>query len=696
MSFASASNAFVLSREVSAALRNDEPVVALESTIITHGMPYPANLNMARETENIIREKGAVPATIAIIGGKIHVGLNNEQLEHLATSTSALKTSRRDFPHVIAKKLDGGTTVSGTMVVAHRAGIQVFVTGGIGGVHRGATTSMDISADLTELGRTPVLVVSAGVKSILDIGLTLEYLETMGVCVASLHQQNFPAFYTSDSGFRSPYCVNSTMEAAQHMKANIDLSLNTGMLLGVPIPADAAADSSIPDAIEQAVQEAATRGIAGKEITPYILSRLNELTGGESLRANIALVKNNAAVGAQVAVDLANLTNQQTSSASRDCTADSVGETVLGSRTLHSTTPDQSKSSAPIVVGGCIFDFVVKVTDDDIRLNGSTHIGNLQYSHGGVGRNVADAMARLGNQPRLVSMLGADNQGASIQHQSHHIDTSLVEVLPDAATATYTAVLDRFGECKLGVGDMNIHNRITPEYILRVEKEIASSPLVVTDGNVPQQTIDTLLEVCFKHAVPLFYEPTCMRKANKPLLTAASSGNLTYCSPNLNELMSMAETLPYFKKEKSPDMTQMNRDTLTQLAQISIRLLEQYKMSVVMLTLSEYGVLLTRRGSVSDPLPVKSNSNSTLDSRFSSVYYPGSPATHVVSVSGAGDCLTAGFLTGVLQGKNQHQCVSAGLQAAKLSCGVAAAVPSQLSLELIDWDAAVTWDKIIS
>ena len=337
----SSSSSLVLSPEVREAISNGEPVVSLESTIITHGMPFPTNMEMAMQVEETIRRAGATPATVAIIGGKIHVGLSRGQVSDLATSCDkAVKTSRRDMAVVLARGLVGGTTVSGTMIASHMAGVQVFVTGGIGGVHRGAAETMDISADLTELGRTPVCVVSAGVKSILDIGLTLEYLETQGVCVASYGDTRaFPAFYTRDSGHKAPYNVTSASEAARLVHENLRLNIGSGVLLGVPIPEDQAADGDkIEEAVKIAVEEAKDKNISGREVTPYILSRLNDLTGGESLKANLALVLNNARVGANVAVELAKLKNSSAYCDNR----------------YSSDTPHQS----PVVVGGSIYDFV--------------------------------------------------------------------------------------------------------------------------------------------------------------------------------------------------------------------------------------------------------------------------------------------------------------------------------------------------
>ncbi|KAG7230980.1 hypothetical protein INR49_025009 [Caranx melampygus] len=273
---------------VSQALAENKPVVALESTIITHGMPYPHNLSTAMEVESIVRAEGATPATVGVIEGRVHVGLSSEELDRLARCKSSLKVSRRDLPFVISKGLSGGTTVSATMIAAHRAGIPVFVTGGIGGVHRGGENSLDISADLTELGRTPIAVVSAGVKSILDIGRTLEFLETHGVCVATYGKsKNFPAFFSLQSGFTSPCQVSNPTEAAKLIESARSLGLQSGVLLAVPIPEEhAAAGQQIEEAIQAAVTEASSKDITGRDVTPFILQKVNELTEGKSLQAN--------------------------------------------------------------------------------------------------------------------------------------------------------------------------------------------------------------------------------------------------------------------------------------------------------------------------------------------------------------------------------------------------------------------------
>ena len=292
--------------EVAEALKNGKPVVALESTIISHGMPYPKNVETAMLVEKTIRDNGAVPATIAVIGGRLKAGLSREEIEHLGKAgRDVAKASRRDLAALVAAGRDGATTVTTTMMIAHMAGIDIFATGGIGGVHRGAETTMDISADLEELGSTPVMVVCAGAKSILDLGLTLEYLETKGVPVIGYGTDELPAFYTRQSGFGVDYRADSPAQLASMFRAQKELGMKGGMLVTNPIPEEYAMDKAVIDAaIERALRESVEQGIHGKETTPFLLARVVELTGGSSLESNIQLVLNNAALAAKTAVEL--------------------------------------------------------------------------------------------------------------------------------------------------------------------------------------------------------------------------------------------------------------------------------------------------------------------------------------------------------------------------------------------------------
>jgi pseudouridylate synthase len=309
-----ASSWLVRSSAVAAAQAQGRAVVALESTIIAHGMPYPENVRTAREVEGVIRALGAEPATIAVIDGRIRIGLSDDELELLGRCGGEVaKVSRRDLPAVLAGGGLGATTVAGTMVCAALAGIEVFVTGGIGGVHRGAGETFDISADLQELARTSVAVVCAGAKSVLDIGLTLEYLETHGVPVLSCEQDNFAAFYTRDSGFKADQRLDAPVDQARLLRTKWGLGLAGGVVLSTPVPEDAAMPRQEIDAItQQALADAQAQGVTGKAVTPFLLARIKALTGGKSLATNIALVKHNAEVGARLAVALAALPREAT------------------------------------------------------------------------------------------------------------------------------------------------------------------------------------------------------------------------------------------------------------------------------------------------------------------------------------------------------------------------------------------------
>ena len=291
--------------EVKEALGQDRPVVALESTLISHGLPYPENLETAQELEDIIRGYGVVPATIAIIQGKIKIGLMKRELEFIATSKEILKASRRDLAVVVARRLSAATTVAATMIAANLARIKIFVTGGIGGVHRGAERTFDISADLQELARTPVAVVCSGAKAILDLPLTKEYLETIGVPVLGFKTDEFPAFYCRESGLKIDYVVNDEKEAAKVIETQWNLGLKSGLVIANPIPEEYALPKDyINRVIEKAYYEAEKSGIKGKDLTPFLLSKINELSEGKSLKANIELLKNNALVGAKIAREL--------------------------------------------------------------------------------------------------------------------------------------------------------------------------------------------------------------------------------------------------------------------------------------------------------------------------------------------------------------------------------------------------------
>ncbi|MBT6032975.1 MAG: pseudouridine-5'-phosphate glycosidase [Kordiimonadaceae bacterium] len=297
--------------EIQDALDSGKPVVALESTIISHGMPYPRNIETAKEVEAMVRDNGAVPATIAILGGRLKVGLSAEELEYLGRAgLEVTKASRRDIPFIVAREADGATTVAATMIIADMVGIKLFATGGIGGVHRGGEASMDVSADLDELSRTNVSVVCAGIKSILDIGRTLEYLETVGVPVISYQADEVPAFYARSSGYKSDYRIDSAKDAAKALHAKYDLNIHGSILVTNPVPEEYALDpKDIDQTIAEAIKEMDKQGITGKDTTPFLLARIAEQTGGESLDTNIKLVLNNAKLAAEIAVEYSRMNN---------------------------------------------------------------------------------------------------------------------------------------------------------------------------------------------------------------------------------------------------------------------------------------------------------------------------------------------------------------------------------------------------
>ncbi|XP_059191379.1 uncharacterized protein zgc:136858 isoform X3 [Centropristis striata] len=651
---------------VSQALAENKPVVALESTIITHGMPYPHNLSTAKEVEAIVRAEGATPATVGVIEGRVHVGLSSEELDHLARCKSSLKVSRRDLPYVISKGLSGGTTVSATMIAAHRAGIPVFVTGGIGGVHRDGENSLDISADLTELGRTPIAVVSAGVKSILDIGRTLEFLETQGVCVATYGaSKNFPAFFSPQSGFTSPYQVCNPEEAAELIASTLSLCLQSGVLLAVPIPEEhAEAGLLIEEAIQAAVTETSAKGVTGRDVTPFILQKVNELTEGKSLQANIALIHNNAKVGSQISCALSK---------------------QITERKLRGKTSHNGKHSDIVVIGGINVDFIAKGRQKTLHF-GQTNPGSVCQSFGGVGRNIADSLSRLGCQPLFISATGADSHSEAVLNYCKHMNTSGVARLEEQSTATYCAVITESGELSLGLGDMDIHQQITEQYVSQFEKQLSAATLVCLDGNIPVQTINYVCSIANKHNVNVWFEPTDSDKACKPFLSDAWK-SLSYSSPNLAELRTMNKTLGLQTPEVLPSSLE---EMLSVAVALSRPLLEHLHCLVV--TLGAGGVLVCGEhdaGSV-NLQPRKQKTKRQL----CAVHYPALTVTaeETMNVSGAGDSLAGALIAGIFQRRDTDSCVRMGLLAARLSLASPHPIAPTLTSDSVDPNRVQTQD----
>lgn len=687
-SFHDEPHGIVVSQDVKEALSSHQPVVALESTIITHGMPYPQNLETAIKVEDIIRKEGAVPATIAILKGRVHAGLSREELHMLAAKKEpCMKTSRRDFPYVMAKGINGGTTVSGTMMIADKIKIPIFVTGGIGGVHRGAESTLDISADLTELGRTPVTVVSAGVKSILDVGRTLEYLETQGVCVSVLGPTpQFPDFFTRDSGYTAPYHVGSPELAALMMQKRAELGTNSGILIAVPIPLEYEAEGlQIKDAIEQAVKEA-EKAVRGKDVTPFVLQRVSEITGGQSLNSNIALIENNAKTGARIAVEYSKLTISSSSFVPRESL---TGEKSSGSE-VH---------GRPVVIGGSIVDLIATVMEPEIKFSGMTHRGSVRQSYGGVGRNMADALARLGCRPLLVSAVGRDAHARGLTAHNPLLDQRGLAMVARMSTASYCVVLDHLGEALFGVGDMTVHDHVTPQHVSQFEGEISRAPLVVVDGNLPQPTINYVLDFCSSCSVPVWYEPTDIQKAVKPWL-GGRGDKVAFASPNLNELLAICSHLGLGELRIEPERTENLHELLKQILTTATPLLQT--MQALLVTLGQHGFMVLRlasRDGIDNPLlpvgtSVDTDATTLKCESVVGLHFPGPVNPQIVSVSGAGDCLAAGFIAGMLNGKSVSKCSGLGLSAATLSLATSPAVPHTLTPQAVPWDHHETFTII--
>eukprot|EP00794_Sanderia_malayensis_P012071 gene12071-13315_t len=701
---------------VAEALRQRKPVVALESTIITHGMPYPQNIRTAFGVERVIRDQAAIPATVGIIEGELIVGLTEDEINFLGEpdngDSKKIKTSRRDLAHVLSQGLSGGTTVSGTMIAAQKAGIPIFVTGGIGGVHRGANESFDISADLTELGKTPIAVVCAGIKSILDIGLTLEYLETQGVTVVTYgHSKEFPAFFTPKSGFQAPYNSNSPQELACLVEESLSLGLNNGLVIGVPIPQES---SSVGEEIEgiilKALEEARQRGIIGKNVTPFVLERVNEMSGGKSLETNIALIENNARVGAQIAVELSKIERSRLGGAKvhyPDVSMEEPFFTTNIDKTMKEPRSTPLNENKPVIIGGSVFDLLA-VTDSYDVLAEVTNKGKLYQTFGGVGRNIAECVARLGVQPLLISAMGKDSQGdMMLEHlQKLNMDTRGILVSSDVPTASYSAIMNNSGELLLAVGDMHIHEEIKQDFIQDFEDDIKKAPIVCIDGNLDTSVIERALQLCIKHDVPVWYDPTDMTKATKPFSTEAWRA-VTYVSPNKRELQALhaaicnrQEGMENFNSDGSLDFSRPTEDqVITACIRMSRDILP--KVTCLVITLGRFGVLVLRNELCDEPFPVKGNMTACNEKAglISATHYPSVnedivPDMKIRSVSGAGDSLAGTMIASIIRGDEPHICVKAGLRAAFLSLQTHDAVSDQVIPEKFTVDSVTDWTTL--
>ncbi|KAI6008229.1 indigoidine synthase A-like protein [Pisolithus orientalis] len=543
--------------EVEEALSHNKPVVALESTIITHGMPYPTSIDMARSVENTVRSTGCIPATIGIIDGRVKIGLEPSQLERLASrSGNPLKISRRDISAAIVSERDGGTTCSSTLIFAALAGIRVFATGGLGGVHRGGENTLDVSADLHELTRCSVGLVCAGVKSILDIGRTLEYLETLGVPVISYREtKDFPAFYSRKSGHQAPWNVTNAIDAARVLYTHRQLGMTNGALFAVPIPEKYEANGAvIQEAVELAVRESEESGISklGKEVTPWLLKRVGELTQGRSLESNVALVRNTALIGGQIAREYANLAweNEQTDVRSLP----SVPIVMLNISSFIHTGPSEALNDekASIVVVGCAaVDITSKVQQTPTFSQKTTHPGKLTLTLGGVARNIAEAAHRVlaGSKNQnaatlLMAPVGEDIFGRLITDltRSMGMRTDGLSLVPGQQSAVCNVLLDAQGGLETGIADMDLSQLWKGSEVFSVLRHHRPR-LLVLDGNISSETMSACYLFCSVRLLfTLSSEPTSVTKSTRILpAIAANLGRtprslISYASPNLLEL----------------------------------------------------------------------------------------------------------------------------------------------------------------
>ncbi|KAG8809598.1 hypothetical protein FRC17_003368 [Serendipita sp. 399] len=578
----------VASEEIQDALVTGKPIVALETALVTHGMPYPENLRTALSIERCVRESGAIPATIGVLKGRIHVGLSQMQLEQLADirNTPSSKVSRRDISAVCATKGNGGTTIAGTMVIAHMTGIKVFSTGGLGGVHRGGENSLDISADLTELGRTPVAVLAGGIKSILDIGRTLEYLETQGVPVITYgRSKEFPAFFSPRSGFQSAYNAPTPLEAAKIIYYGDLLGMENGYVFGCPIPEEyAEAGERIQMAVDLAVEESRLNGLdkRGKEVTPWLLNRVYELTGGLSLENNVALIENSARIGGKVAVEYARLRTEKldvTQNSSpfpgpRPVFSEKDSNINLKAYIAgHATSAQKQASKVPkqakvAIVGGAAVDIISKAGLNSPVLR-STAPGTVRNYLGGVARNVAEATHRIrvslseasSDDVLLVAPIGDDSFGTIVQNGLTSLGMrtdGLIHVSnpSSSGTAVCNMVLDGSGDLVGGVADMDIINELKSENILPILNE-ANPSLLAFDSNISVRTMTDLCVWAKKQNITTFVEPTSVIKSTRivdVLEEICKTGQtdlpgtmlpsaLTYISPNILELQQIYESL---------------------------------------------------------------------------------------------------------------------------------------------------------
>lgn len=696
-------------RAVEEALRRGQPVVALESTLVAHGMPYPENLGLSQRVAAMLRQRGVEPATIgaytmclracvracnatvfvayyfllfvllrdifgseciliyfarmplllllyihtyctAVKDGVCRVGLTAAELEDLAQAGEqgrATKCSTRELSLLLSsqkKRNDnnnadaeseepsqwGATTVASTMKLAHLAGIDTFVTGGVGGVHRHGEVSMDISADLTELSRTPVVVVSAGIKSILDIPRTLEVLETNGVPTVAYQTNEFPAFFSPHSGVPAPARVESAEQVAAAFLAAQELGLSHGMLVAVPNQDPAGAQ--VEDAIQSALTEAEDQGIRGQAVTPFVLKRVAEKTAGESLRSNMALVEQNAMVGAEIAKAI----SQQRS--------------MRDSVQVPSTGVPQSRV---IVMGGVVLDLLAKPKEGCKLILGTSNPAICKESDGGVARNIAEVLSRLGSNPLLYSVVGNDSRGNSMLNRlstEYGIQATkdTVSVVNNANTATYIAVMNEKGDLHTACADMAVFDEFQPP----PQKVLEQAEYLVLDANPPVSIMHQTALYASRAGVKVFLEPTSVAKALAVSKDDSLMRCLTFASPNVDELSAMADGWSNTADDHDVLLYDADLSLVKPLAEKVIKRMNPDG-AYLLITAGAKGCLLASK---------EKNSNEISFQRF-----PAKEALAVKNATGAGDTLAGAFVNALLNGKSIEEACCVGIEASTLS-----------------------------
>ena len=653
----------LFSNEVNEALSNKKPILALESTIITHGLPNPENYELAQTVETICRNNGVAPATMAVMRGSPCIGLTREQLLELSNeSTSNIKISRRDMAAAIQQKLTGGTTVSGTMILAHQNNIPVFATGGIGGVHRGGEDTMDVSADLTELGRTPVAVVCAGVKSILDIAKTLEYLETQGVTVATFGKtRDFPAFFTAKSGLLSHTNVESAKDAAEMIHVNKTLNLGSGIVIAVPIPEEYAADGlEIENAIQLALREATDAQISGNAITPFILQRVSELTSGRSLNTNLALVRNNVFVGSQIAVELNRIQHK-----SRE------------QKATHNF--DHSLSGDRILVVGAVNVDILCTKHEESGAGKDLARGEVQHVMGGVARNVAECLTRQNMKSTLISVVGDDKLGKLTLDCCDEIgmDTRKISTILDSSTPVAQLLL-KGGDVLEGICNFSCHEHLKTKLIS--EADVAGCRYVIVDCDTPLETGIHIAQLCQKHCVPLVLEPTAPLKF-KQFYDGGLLSMVSLLSPNATELAAISDDLAIWNHSKLLNaIPQEFSQILPQMVQCLSMMSQQTDSRSVLTTIGKNGVLYCCQSS-GDQLQV--------------YHLPKAPVSpQIKSTSGAGDSFLGGFLAASCKGGSVEECLKMGTYCAFRSLESFETIDSDIGDEDVAGVTITSWEKL--